>query len=92
MRARRRSAALRALCIAAAAATPAVDAHGQMVYPRPRNSIDAFANVSSHSTWPLSSGGRCSNITGEPCNNGQSAFWYVASLVSNLIYNIITIS
>ena len=52
------------------------DAHGAMVTPRSRNSID----------WeegPLHNGGLggttwawCQNMTGEKCNNGQTAYWY----------------
>jgi len=40
-----------------------------MVNPRPRNSIDHLVNVNDESN-------ACSNITGDSCKNGQSAFWY----------------
>jgi hypothetical protein len=43
-------------------------AHGSLVTPRSRNSIDYLANVNTQS---------CSNITGDvPCHNGQASFWY----------------
>ena len=48
--------------------------HGAMVYPRPRNSIDAFANVTAKDRHTFA---HCANITGDACNNGQSAFWCV---------------
>ena len=45
--------------------------HGQLVNPRPRNSLDYL--LTPH-------GGEgphaCSNMTGAACRNGQSAFWY----------------
>lgn len=41
--------------------------HGAMVTPRSRNSIDWLVNVNTQ---------RCSNITGDNCNNGQASFWY----------------
>jgi len=44
-------------------------AHGMLVNPRPRNSIDYLANVNDK-------GNKCSNITGDACKNGQAAFWY----------------
>jgi len=49
-------------------------AHGMLVTPRPRNSIDAFApNVTHRHTFAP-----CANLThkGAACDNGQSAFWY----------------
>jgi len=46
-----------------------VSAHGMLVNPRPRNSIDHLANVNDPSN-------RCSNLTGDACTNGQSAFYY----------------
>ena len=49
-----------------------VEGHGAMVHPRSRNSIDAFASIppGGHTFAP------CTNITGEACNNGQSAYFY----------------
>jgi len=41
--------------------------HGAMVTPRSRNSVDYLAGVNTQ---------RCSNITGDACNNGQASFWY----------------
>lgn len=49
--------------------------HGAMVYPRPRNSIDAFV-VPPAEQKGYGFKGSCANITGAPCHNGQSAFWY----------------
>lgn len=61
----------------AAAIVPLVAGHGAMVTPRSRNSIDYDENVSH---FPPSGGGDnwawCQNMTGAPCNNGQSAYWY----------------
>lgn len=58
--------------VAAAALAVAVG-HGALVWPRSRNSVDAFAkNVTDRSTWSV-----CANITGQTCDNGQAAFWYV---------------
>jgi len=57
-------------------ATPLVAAHGAMVTPRSRNSVD-WTEVKDdpskgiHNVWAV-----CSNITGAPCNNGQSTYWY----------------
>lgn len=51
--------------------------HGAMVYPRPRNSIDAFV-VPPAEQKGFGFKGSCANITGAPCRNGQSAFWFVA--------------
>lgn len=44
-----------------------VQAHGAMVSPRSRNSIDYLVGVNEQ---------RCSNITGAPCQNGQASFYY----------------
>ena len=38
-----------------------------MVTPLSRNAIDATVGVNTQ---------RCSNITGDKCNNGQASFWY----------------
>lgn len=43
------------------------DGHGAMVSPRSRNSVDYLVNVNT---------ARCSNITGNNCDNGQASFWY----------------
>lgn len=51
--------------VAALAAT--VAGHGAMVTPRSRNSIDWMVGVNTQ---------RCSNITGDKCENGQASFWY----------------
>ena len=40
----------------------AVRGHGAMVTPLSRNAVDALAGVNTQ---------RCSNITGDKCNNGQ---------------------
>jgi hypothetical protein len=48
--------------------------HGQLVTPRPRNSIDfddPRIPAKLRTTWAW-----CQNITGAPCNNGQTAYWY----------------
>jgi len=50
-----------------AAGIAAVSGHGAMVSPLSRNSIDAYVGVNTQ---------RCSNITGDKCNNGQASFWY----------------
>ena len=42
-----------------------VNAHGMLVNPRPRNSIDYLVNVNDRSN-------KCSNITGDACKNGQA--------------------
>ena len=44
-----------------------VKAHGALVSPRSRNSIDYLVGVNTQ---------RCANITGDACLNGQAAFWY----------------
>ncbi len=44
-----------------------VNGHGALVSPRSRNSVDYMVNVNV---------GKCANITGDECNNGQAAFWY----------------
>ena len=44
--------------------------HGQLVLPRPRNSIDYLVGVNDPN------GHRCANVTGDKCQNGQSSFWY----------------
>ena len=56
---------LRALIGAALAAS--ASAHGSLVHPRPRNSIDYLAGVNTQ---------KCSNITGAKCENGQASFYY----------------
>ena len=48
-----------ALCVAVAAG------HGAMVSPLSRNAIDHMVGVNTQ---------RCSNITGDKCNNGQASF------------------
>ena len=40
--------------------------HGAMVSPRSRNSVDYLVDVNTQ---------KCSNITGDACNNGQASFW-----------------
>lgn len=53
--------------------------HRRQVHPRSRNSIDAFVVPPAQQRgWGFKGGtpGACANITGEPCRNGQSAFWY----------------
>lgn len=40
---------------------------GAMVQPRTRNSVEWQVGVNTQ---------RCSNLTGDACNNGQAAFWY----------------
>ena len=45
----------------------AVIGHGAMVTPPSRNAIDRDARNVSHITWAW-----CQNVTGAPCNNGQS--------------------
>ena len=54
------------LCAVACTIT-AVQAHGSLVTPRPRNSIDYLAGVNEQV---------CANITGKACHNGQASFWY----------------
>lgn len=44
-----------------------VAGHGAMVQPLSRNAIDAYVGVNTQ---------RCSNLTGDKCNNGQASFWY----------------
>ena len=41
--------------------------HGAMVTPLSRNAVDHLEGVNTQ---------RCSNITGDECNNGQASFWY----------------
>ena len=56
--------------------TPHVKAHGAMVTPRSRNTID-YEEIHDdpskgiHNVWQV-----CSNVTGAPCNNGQAVYWY----------------
>lgn len=45
-----------------------VAGHGAMVQPRSRNSVEYQVGVNTQ---------RCANITGDACNNGQAAFWYL---------------
>jgi len=47
-----------------------VSAHGQLVHPRPRNSIDYLVGVNDPD------GHQCANVSGDACHNGQAAFWY----------------
>jgi hypothetical protein len=53
--------------VALALAAVVVDGHGAMVSPLSRNAVDSYAGVNTQ---------RCSNITGDKCNNGQASFWY----------------
>merc|ERR1711939_116260 len=55
------------LFILAACVIALVAGHGALVSPRSRNSVDYLVGVNN---------GRCANLTGEACNNGQAAFWY----------------
>lgn len=53
-----------------------VAGHGAMVTPRSRNSIDweegpLHGPMLGGTTWAW-----CQNITGNKCNNGQTAYWY----------------
>ena len=50
--------------------------HGAMVSPRSRNSVDYLVDVNTQ---------KCSNITGDACNNGQASFGTakVASLIKS---------
>ena len=48
--------------VAFSALITAVRGHGAMVTPLSRNAVDALAGVNTQ---------RCSNITGDKCNNGQ---------------------
>eukprot|EP00036_Acanthoecidae_sp_10tr_P009679 CAMPEP_0182924574 /NCGR_PEP_ID=MMETSP0105_2-20130417/6679_1 /TAXON_ID=81532 ORGANISM="Acanthoeca-like sp., Strain 10tr" /NCGR_SAMPLE_ID=MMETSP0105_2 /ASSEMBLY_ACC=CAM_ASM_000205 /LENGTH=383 /DNA_ID=CAMNT_0025062369 /DNA_START=31 /DNA_END=1182 /DNA_ORIENTATION=+ len=50
-----------------AAAVVSVWGHGAMVTPRSRNSVDFNVGVNTQ---------RCSNVTGDTCQNGQASFWY----------------
>ena len=43
------------------------NAHGAMVSPLSRNAVDHLVGVNTQ---------KCSNITGDTCNNGQASFWY----------------
>ena len=45
-----------------------VAAHGAIVSPRSRNSIDFLV--------PITGIDNCRNLTGAPCQNGQAAHWY----------------
>ena len=47
-----------------------VSAHGALVSPRSRNSIDYLVGVNT---------ARCSNLTGDKCENGQASFWCVVA-------------
>jgi hypothetical protein len=51
----------------AASALAVVAGHGTIVSPRSRNSVDYLVGVNAQ---------RCSNITGDDCQNGQASFWY----------------
>ena len=50
--------------------------HGAMVHPRSRNSIDAFANLTAAQKSAAETFAPCANLTGAPCDNGQSSYWY----------------
>jgi hypothetical protein len=52
---------------AAASVLAIAAAHGSMVTPRPRNSIDHLVKVNTQ---------HCANLTGKACENGQASFWY----------------
>ena len=47
-----------------------VAAHGQLVHPRPRNSIDWLVGVNDPNNH------KCANVSGAECMNGQASFWY----------------
>jgi len=49
---------------------PLAHGHGQLVTPRPRNSIDFLVGVNDPD------GHGCANVTGGACHNGQAAFYY----------------
>ncbi len=56
------------LCAAAGLWTvQQAEAHGALVTPRPRQSIDYLAGVNTIV---------CANATGDACNDGQAAFYY----------------
>jgi len=48
-------------------------AHGAMVYPIPRNSIDRQLPLAERTPKHAPS---CTNLTGESCDNGQAQYWY----------------
>lgn len=50
---------------------------GAMVQPRTRNSVEWQVGVNTQ---------RCSNLTGDACNNGQAAFWYSQGTSSRSLY------
>ena len=50
--------------------------HGAMVHPRSRNSVDAFANLTEAQKRSATTFASCANLTGAPCDNGQSSYWY----------------
>ena len=53
------------------AALPSLaSSHGQLVNPRPRNSLDYLVGVNDPDNRT------CANMTGDACANGQAAFWY----------------
>ena len=52
--------------VAFCALVTTVRGHGAMVTPLSRNAVDALAGVNTQ---------RCSNITGDKCNNGQGNPW-----------------
>eukprot|EP00316_Scyphosphaera_apsteinii_P020496 CAMPEP_0119304344 /NCGR_PEP_ID=MMETSP1333-20130426/5583_1 /TAXON_ID=418940 /ORGANISM="Scyphosphaera apsteinii, Strain RCC1455" /LENGTH=373 /DNA_ID=CAMNT_0007307203 /DNA_START=9 /DNA_END=1130 /DNA_ORIENTATION=+ len=49
-------------------------AHGAVISPRARQSIDYLVGVNVPKDWPSDRG--CINVTGGACNNGQAPFWY----------------
>jgi len=51
-----------------------VAAHGAIVHPRSRNSVDYLVGVNVPKHWDKDR--ECVNITGAKCDNGQAAFYY----------------
>ena len=49
-------------------------AHGAVVTPRARQSVDYLVEVNVPKDWPQDRD--CVNITGSRCDNGQAPFWY----------------
>ena len=52
------------VAVAFAGLIAAVSGHGAMVSPLSRNAVDSLVGVNTQ---------RCSNITGDKCNNGQGS-------------------
>merc|ERR1719174_3022199 len=69
---------LRGVSISVSVAT--VVAHGELVWPTSRNSVDSdeVNCPKGDNCGAKVKGGGCVNVThpGEPCLNGQAAFWY----------------